>query len=70
MSYIITKQELVFMNEAKKAFEKDNKLVTYIDEFNEYIALRRELHPIESDIEVYKIDCFVGTFTNQLETRN
>lgn len=70
MSYVITKQELDFMIEARKAFEENNKLVTYIDEFNEYIALRRELHPTEADIDVFKIDCFVGTFTNQLEKRN
>lgn len=66
----ITKTHLEFLKDARIAFEHDEKLKTYRNDWNEnctLIALRRELSPDSDDIDVFEIKSFVGRFVEQVQ---
>ena len=50
----LSKEHFVFFEEAITAFEEDEKLETYRDKDNEYIALRRG--PNRDCVRVFRLD--------------
>lgn len=63
----ITVEALEFLEEAKKAFESNYKMITYRNKNDEFIALRNGFN--ETIIDVYEISQPVGRFTDQLPSQ-
>lgn len=62
---MIHPDDMKFFKEAKKAFEEEPLIETYIDETENYIALRRGIE--RDSIEIYRIEERVAYFLHHIE---